>query len=70
MSKTLILRDEIFEYPETGNINYGEEATGWAEEATEEVSCIASGEVDIVTIRVTEPIGVQRSKFIRFNFQL
>lgn len=34
MSKTLQVGEEIFEYPVTGSPNYGEEATGWAEEVT------------------------------------
>jgi hypothetical protein len=52
MSKTLILRDEIFEYPDTGDINYGEEATGWAEEATDILGEV-SGPGDIPTTEVS-----------------
>jgi hypothetical protein len=35
MSKKLQVGDEIFEYPVNGSSNYGEEATGWADEVTE-----------------------------------
>jgi len=35
MAKDLQVGEEIFEYPVTGSSNYGEEATGWAEEVTE-----------------------------------
>lgn len=52
MSKTLILRDEVFEYPDTGDSNYGEEATGWAEEATDILGNV-SGPGDIATTEVT-----------------
>lgn len=34
MSKSFRVSDEVYEYPDTGDINYGEEATGWAEEVT------------------------------------
>lgn len=34
MTKRLIVGDEVFDYPDTGDINYGENATGWANEIT------------------------------------
>lgn len=52
MSKTLILRDEIYEYPDVGDSNYGEDATGWAEEATDILGNV-SGPGDIATTEVT-----------------
>ena len=51
MSKRLIVREEIFEYPDTGDINYGEEATGWAEEITD-VATEISGPGDIPTTEI------------------
>lgn len=35
MSVKLIVGNEEFDYPETGDINFGEEATGWAKAMTE-----------------------------------
>jgi len=52
MSSTRILRDEIYEYPDTGDINYGEEASGWVEEATDILGNV-SGPGDIPTTEVT-----------------
>tara|TARA_R110000850_G_scaffold102504_4_gene211769 strand:+ start:935 stop:1423 length:489 start_codon:yes stop_codon:yes gene_type:complete len=52
MSKPLILGDEIYNYPTTGEINYGEEATGWAEDATKILGEV-SGPGDIPTTEVT-----------------
>ena len=52
MSKTLILRDEIYEYPDVGDSNYGEAATGWAKEATDILGNV-SGPGDIATTEVT-----------------
>lgn len=52
MSKDLILRDEVFKYPDTGDSNYGEAASGWAEEATSILSDV-SGPGDIPTTEVT-----------------
>lgn len=50
MSKPLIIGDEIYNYPTTGEINYGEEATGWAEDATG-VLAEVSGPGDIPTTK-------------------
>ena len=52
MSKILVIGDEVFEYPDTGDINYGEEATGWAEKATT-VLAEVRGPGDISTTEVT-----------------
>lgn len=52
MSKDLVVRDEIFPYPETGDINYGEPATGWAEAMTE-IAEQVSGPADIPNTEVT-----------------
>jgi len=38
MSKPLIIRDEVFDYPDTGDSNYGEEASNWAEAVTDVLS--------------------------------
>lgn len=62
MSKTLIVRDEAFEYPDTGDINYGEEATGWAEEMTS-VAAEVSGPGDIATTE-TQLIGISNGEFV------
>lgn len=51
MSKTLTLRDEVFPYPDVGDSNYGEAATGWAVEATDILSNV-SGPGDIPTTEV------------------
>ena len=51
MSKTLTLRDEVFQYPDVGDSNYGEAATGWAEEATDILGNV-SGPGDIPTTEV------------------
>ena len=52
MSKTLVVRDEVFEYPDVGDSNYGEEATGWAEEVTDVLTNV-SGPGDIATTELT-----------------
>lgn len=38
MTKKLQVSDEVFEYPEQGDLNWAEGATGWAEKITEVVS--------------------------------
>lgn len=40
MTKKLQVADESFEYPENGNINWGEDGTGWAEKVTEVIADI------------------------------
>jgi len=52
MSKPLIIGDEIYNYPTTGEANYGEEATGWAEAATGVIAEV-SGPGDIPTTETT-----------------
>jgi len=52
MSKNYIVKDEIYEYPDTGDINYGEEATGWAGAITE-IAAEVSGPGDIATTKTT-----------------
>jgi len=52
MSSTRILGDEIYDYPDTGDINYGEEASGWVESATAILNGV-SGPGDIPTTEVT-----------------
>lgn len=56
MSKPLIIGDEIYNYPTTGEANYGEDATGWAEAATD-VLAEVSGPGDIPTTE-TALIGI------------
>lgn len=51
MSKDLTIRDEIYPYPETGDSNYGEAATDWAEDVTDVLSDV-SGPGDISTTEV------------------
>ena len=65
MSTTRILRDEIFEYPDTGDINYGEEASGWVEEATS-ILAEVSGPGDIATQKQTL-IGTDTGTHIEGN---
>lgn len=52
MTKTLILRDEVIQYPDEGDANYGESATFWAEEVTDILGNV-SGPGDIATTEVT-----------------
>ena len=52
MSKVRILGDEIYDYHETGDINYGEDASGWVESATEILGQF-SGPGDIPLTEVT-----------------
>lgn len=52
MSKKLIVGDEVYNYPDTGDINYGEEATGWAEDITD-IAAEVRGPGDIATTEVT-----------------
>lgn len=52
MSSNRILGDEVYEYPDTGDINYGEEASGWVEKATE-ILAEVTGPGDISTTEVT-----------------
>ena len=52
MSTPRILRDEVYNYPDTGDSNYGEDASGWVEEATDILGTV-SGPGDIATTEVT-----------------
>lgn len=51
MTKIYVIEDEVFEYPDTGDINYGEEATEWAGEVTKVLGEIR-GPGDITTTEV------------------
>lgn len=51
MSKNLTIRDEVYPYPTTGDSNYGEAATGWAEDVTDVLSDI-TGPGDIPTTEI------------------
>lgn len=62
MPKNLIVVDEIYEYPVTGDNNYGEEATGWAE-ATTSVLAQISGPGDIPTTE-TNLIGISSGGYV------
>lgn len=59
-SKKLQIGNDIYDYPITGSSNYGEEATGWAEAATEAIKEI-KGPGDIST---TETILVGLDGFV------
>ena len=53
-SKKLQIGNEIFDYPITGSSNYGEEATGWAEAATEAIKEIKGpGDISTTTKELT-----------------
>lgn len=52
MTKKLVVGQEIYEYPDTGDSNYGEAATGWAEAVTE-VAAEVRGPGDIPTTKTT-----------------
>jgi hypothetical protein len=65
MSKKLVVREEVFEYPDTGDINYGEEATGWAEEITD-IAAEISGPGDIPTTEVVLT-GTLNGDFVEGN---
>lgn len=56
MSKTLILGNEIYDYPDNGTINYAEDATGWAEDANSILNEIR-GPGDIATRENTNLVG-------------
>lgn len=60
MSKKLTIGTQVFDYPITGSSNYGEEATGWAEAATDAIKEI-KGPGDIST---TETILVGLDGFV------
>lgn len=47
MSKILQIGNETFEYPETGDANWSEEATGWAEAVTDVLATV-QGPQDIL----------------------
>ena len=51
MSIKLTLGDDVYDYPTTGNINYGEEATAWAKRASGILGQV-SGPGDIPTTEV------------------
>ena len=51
MSKKLIVGDEVYDYPDTGDINYGEDATGWAVDMTA-IAAEVRGPGDISTTEV------------------
>lgn len=44
MSKILQIGNQTFEYPETGDNNWSEEATGWAEAVTEVLETVQGAE--------------------------
>lgn len=50
--KKLIVNGTVFEYPTTGNYNWGEESSAWAEEVTEVLNTL-SGPEDIQTTEAT-----------------
>jgi hypothetical protein len=52
MSKKLTIGGEVFEYPTTGDYNWGEESTGWAEAVTEVLNTL-SGPEDISVSEAT-----------------
>jgi len=52
MSKKYIVGDEAYDYPDTGDINYGEEATDWAGAITS-VAAEVRGPGDIPTTETT-----------------
>jgi phage baseplate assembly protein gpV len=52
MSKKLIVGDEVYTYPDTGDINYGEAATGWAVDMTS-IAAEVRGPGDIPTTETT-----------------
>ena len=60
MSKTLVVGDEAYEYPDTGDINYGEAATGWAEAMTEIASEVSNqGDIPVTeTVLVGSIVGL------------
>lgn len=62
MPKNLIVVDEIYEYPVTGDNNYGEEATGWAEAITS-IAAQISGPGDIPTTETTL-IGISSGGYV------
>jgi hypothetical protein len=67
MSKTLIIGDEAYEYPDTGDINYGEEATGWAEAVTDSLSEIANaGDIATTTANLKQD-GTVNGSFVEGN---
>jgi hypothetical protein len=67
MSKPLIIRDEVFEYPTTGDSNYGEEASNWAEAVTDVLAEI-TGPGDIPTSEYTLT-GTDNNGFIEGTIQ-
>lgn len=52
MSKKLTVGGEVFEYPTTGDYNWGEESTEWAEAVTEIINTL-SGPEDISVTEAT-----------------
>lgn len=62
MSKTFVLGDEIYEYPDNGDINYAEGATGWAEDANNILNQV-QGPGDIATTE-TSLIGTDTGTHI------
>jgi hypothetical protein len=64
-TKKLVIGTEVFEYPITGSGNYGEQATAWAEAATE-VLAEVKGPGDI-SITETLLIGTESGGFVTGN---
>ncbi|NRA93988.1 MAG: hypothetical protein HRU26_15145 [Psychroserpens sp.] len=61
MSIRLVLVDEGFDYPQTGNgEGWGEEATGWAEKVTEVINSVISNQ----DISLTEAVLINGSSGI------
>ena len=51
MTKKLVIESEVYEYPDQGDVNYGEEATNWAEAVTDVLATVR-GPGDISTTEV------------------
>ena len=66
MSTPRILGDEVYQYPDTGDINYGEEASGWVEGATNLLNEV-SGPGDIPTTQPPALSGATVSGRIEGN---
>lgn len=64
MSKKLIVGDEVYDYPDTGDGNYGENATGWAEDITS-IAAEVRGPGDLPTQKTTNlKVGADDGDYI------
>lgn len=70
MSKSLQIGSDIFEYPETGDGNWGEEATAWAEAVTKSLETVQGPQDILLTESILSNGGSGNISGLSFNTSL